>query len=330
MGAFVKKLQQMGVYDDAAVFIMGDHGLLWGSDAVHYGAYAPAQTEKTNSLDPFAKKPRALPMVLFKPPKATGKLQISDKPVSLLDIAPTVLDVAGIEPDIQYEGVSLLQLDDGPRVRKFFSSEYKKRSSGPLYEYAVSGFSWHDQSWIYTGNVLYKGKKERAPFDNYVEGETLSFGASGTGMQYLDANWSPDADGHWATTSKAGISLPVLALSENPRARITLSPLQKEGETQSRRVRVYVNGVKGGIYKIVGRQEIAIAIPRGRIVFKEEKRKPAASKPPWLALPPEPSETRINILFSFLDLKDAETGDESQFVAKIHALTIENTPSPTP
>ena len=94
MGRFLNTLRRIGAYDNAMIFVIGDHG--WSSG---YGM--------------------ANPLFLWKPFKSASALRIHKAPVSFVDIKKTILEALKGNPGA--EGFSLLHLDSpGPeRQRRF-------------------------------------------------------------------------------------------------------------------------------------------------------------------------------------------------------------------
>ncbi|RMG44573.1 MAG: hypothetical protein D6723_19190 [Acidobacteria bacterium] len=65
-----------------------------------------------------------------------------DVPVSLIDLAPTILDYLGIASPPEYEGVNILA-PEGPPNRPLFA-ETSRTARGPIYfEYAMMFREWH-------------------------------------------------------------------------------------------------------------------------------------------------------------------------------------------
>lgn len=99
LGRFLEALDRHGVYDDALIIFAGDHGEMnCELGLVDKGVYGHPKV----ALTPLAVK-------LPGGDAAGGRC---DALVSLLDIAPTILEVAGIAPAERLDGESLL-----PRVR---------------------------------------------------------------------------------------------------------------------------------------------------------------------------------------------------------------------
>ena len=318
---FVNRIQRLGIYEDAAIFIIADHGLLWDPDHLHFGRFDSPQLRDTPPLDVFAKKVRALPLVLFKPPGAGGDLVVSHRPVSLKDLTPTVLDLAGLDYRTDYEGKSLLRSDENWQARPFFTSEYRSRSNGPLYEYAISGFSWYDSSWNFTGKVHHRGQTRRMPLDAYLPGTTLTFGVTGNGQQYADARWQTTDSDHIARGGKASIALPIEQLDVHPMLHVVLSA--DSGRSQQLQARI--NGKASEVFTITDRTELQLPVPIDGLTFSG----PATTARPssvWLAPAPRVPETTIEIVFESLspsNSQDAASGESLETGAfRLHTLTL--------
>ncbi len=95
-------LKQQNLYEDTWIYLIADHGEMNGEMAlIDKGAY----------LNPLVMRTP----LLVKPPKSasieTGRS--IEAPVSLLDIAPTILEATGIATDARLDGVSLLDTMTG-------------------------------------------------------------------------------------------------------------------------------------------------------------------------------------------------------------------------
>ena len=99
--AFIQALKDKNLYDESVIILAGDHGEMngrWG--LIDKGVYLYPDVLRT-------------PMIVKMPSSANIRPQSIDAPVSLLDIAPTLLSVAGIEPDAWLDGQSLIPLMQG-------------------------------------------------------------------------------------------------------------------------------------------------------------------------------------------------------------------------
>lgn len=97
LGRLFDYLRSNGLYDDAWVFFLADHGEMnCRSLLVDKGAYL---------------NPRVLRVPLYvKPPNGHGGVEsrVVDEPVSLLDLSPTILELAGVDHGERADGVSFV------------------------------------------------------------------------------------------------------------------------------------------------------------------------------------------------------------------------------
>ncbi len=98
---FAEKLRELGIFDETAIIISGDHGVNIEPDDNH--------GPKANASLYVGIIGAARPTLMIKPLKSQGDFQVSDLPTSLIDIAPTALDLVGLTGD--YSGLSVLSID---------------------------------------------------------------------------------------------------------------------------------------------------------------------------------------------------------------------------
>lgn len=98
LGEFIKALKEANVYDDSLIILTADHGEMNTHHAlVDKGAYLHPETQR-------------VPLVVKPPARYGARSRTVEAPASLLDIAPTVCDAAGVEPLERQDGRSLLPL----------------------------------------------------------------------------------------------------------------------------------------------------------------------------------------------------------------------------
>jgi arylsulfatase A-like enzyme len=102
---FISELKRRGLYDESLIVFTADHGEMNGRQAlVDKGVYLYPETLRV---------PLAVKM-----PKSVGVTSRTvDSPVSHLDIAPTLLEAAGVRPAERLDGESLLPLMEGQAGR---------------------------------------------------------------------------------------------------------------------------------------------------------------------------------------------------------------------
>lgn len=101
---FLKTLKQLNVYDNSTIILTSDHGYevnLQQSDSI--AAFM--------SPNPAWSVSRYWPILILKPEHSRGNLQFNDKPVELVDIAPTAYEAAqpiSQDKSNHFDGISLL------------------------------------------------------------------------------------------------------------------------------------------------------------------------------------------------------------------------------
>lgn len=113
LGRFFGELKSKGLYDDTVIVITSDHGEHLGDHQL-YAKYT--YLESSARVPIILRLPQAqgvaTPLV---PPEASGGRLYNrqvDTPALTADIAPTLLEFAGLTPDPALDGTSLLQLPE--------------------------------------------------------------------------------------------------------------------------------------------------------------------------------------------------------------------------
>jgi hypothetical protein len=95
LGELLGRLRRLGLYEDALVVVVADHGI-----AFHTGMERRTVTPRNvQDLAP-------VPLLMKLPGQRRGR--IDDRHVETIDIFPTILDLAGIQPPAAVDGWSLL------------------------------------------------------------------------------------------------------------------------------------------------------------------------------------------------------------------------------
>jgi arylsulfatase A-like enzyme len=120
VGVILDELQRRGLYDEAAIIVFSDHGESFHDDRPELAGATPVHgarlSEEENRI-----------LIAIKPPRAQGPATV-DALVRLVDIGPTILELARVPPLEGVDGVSLVPLLEG-------------RPMPPLKLYAETGFT---------------------------------------------------------------------------------------------------------------------------------------------------------------------------------------------
>ena len=152
MVIFLKHLDELGIYDDSLVVIVGDHGA--GGQQQKFIVQPGMPSAPGRSVVSDFARVTAMPLILFKPPAAHGELKISETPASLGDIPATVFSGLGMQ--IAVPGTPLPALDAStPRDRRFMVYSGRNIFSyyGDMTEYIVNGYGWLNESWRPSGRI---------------------------------------------------------------------------------------------------------------------------------------------------------------------------------
>ena len=107
LGELLDKLEATGIYDDAVVVLMADHG----------ASFMPNTSLRVIQRETFGEI-GAVPLFIKRPGEPGG--DVSDQPMESVDIFPTVLDALGLEPPADIDGQSVFDESAAPRTSKSF------------------------------------------------------------------------------------------------------------------------------------------------------------------------------------------------------------------
>lgn len=143
VGAFLDELERQGRYDSSVVVISADHG---ESFTKGYGQHGGPLLH-----DELVRVP-----LLIKTPGQRAHRKVTD-PTELVDLKPTLLQLAGIPPAPQGEGISLVPLMEGKSAdRPVFSMNFQQsRRLAPLESGAVAMIHGRWKYVHYFGPIRY-------------------------------------------------------------------------------------------------------------------------------------------------------------------------------
>jgi hypothetical protein len=115
VGQLIEGLKRLGRYQDTLFVFCGDHGEAFGEHAGNFG----------HTLYIYEENVR-VPLVVFAPGLTTTQHRVPHL-TSVIDIAPTILDLVELEIPRTYQGVSLLRAEPGTAL---FYTDYSLRLVG--------------------------------------------------------------------------------------------------------------------------------------------------------------------------------------------------------
>ncbi|MEG0546100.1 MAG: sulfatase-like hydrolase/transferase [Oscillospiraceae bacterium] len=163
VGKLVKKLKEKGIYENTIIIYTSDHGSHFKTRNVEY---------KRSCHDSATHTPLIISGGAFKGGKS------DDRIVSLIDLPPTLLDMAGIDIPKSYSGKSLIkQMNEGVQRDCAFIQISESQCGRAIrtkdYKYCVKtlppiGYV-HHSSPIYFEDYLYDLKKDPIEKDNLIK-----------------------------------------------------------------------------------------------------------------------------------------------------------------
>ena len=238
----MQRLKALDVYGNSLIVIYGDHG-----GGVPF-EMRTADGRVTTSIDSLRRVwGNPLPLVLIKPPLASGRVRISDQAVALTDIPATIADLLG-EGGHPFPGQSMFaEPAERPRVRTFWRSlEHRNDAAAKdrfdtISRFDVTGSVYDLAAWS-------DEKLLQAPVLGeeltYRWGTDLTFGGQGTYKRFQEGGWSVTRAGSvtWTDGNEAGLSVPMPVASAQVRMRVMVKPFLVPGKLERQRVTVSVNG----------------------------------------------------------------------------------------
>lgn len=119
---FVSFLKRVGRFDSSLVIIQADTGSRY---QIEDGE--PVNVEPKGFYSEEWIRARSSALLLIKPPRAQEEFAISLVESTTLDLAPTILATVGIESEVEYEGVNLLDPANHELKRKRYFEFYDKK-----------------------------------------------------------------------------------------------------------------------------------------------------------------------------------------------------------
>lgn len=124
VGQFLDRMQASGIYDDALVVVMSDHGV----------SFAPGSLLRQatpDSLEEIA----YVPLFIKEPGQSQG--EVDDRPVSLVDLVPSIADAVGMRGLWETDGLSVFGEIPEDRVRRLSTEQTYDLSSRAEIDAAV-------------------------------------------------------------------------------------------------------------------------------------------------------------------------------------------------
>lgn len=256
IGKLLEHLKRIGIYEDALVIVVGDHGHFSGGSKNLYTSFPGAKDFKGYESGPWARAACMYnPAFLVKPPKAVGATVVSHNPASITYVR-SIVDAALNQPIVSVQDIISSNLKNNPTMdiivfgKRTQSSPYRSSKSHITLKLQANA-SGLAQLFSQTGSFPFT-------YPRYVAGTKTSLTK---GNLFLEGAWIQEEKGAWI---QAGTVYMTLTL-ENPQPAgdflLTLgaTPLVSDSHPRQR-VRVYANEKELGIitYHEPGEQSIIL------------------------------------------------------------------------
>jgi len=142
--AVLDRMKELGIYDDAVVVLMADHGAWVGARGYQRSAQDGGGPKSTTAG-------MAVPLLAIKPGGARGDLDVSLAPATVGDVPATIAGLLGLAHTMPGKNVFDLA-EDEQRTRHFYNYAYGDNHKRPGYlyamlEYRISGDPFDARSW---------------------------------------------------------------------------------------------------------------------------------------------------------------------------------------
>ena len=150
------QLKALNLYDEAVIAITADHGESLG-----------AHGENTHGIFLYDETIH-VPLLIKLPHGAEAGKRV-DNPVELADIAPTLLETAGIEVPKKVQGASLLELMKLGLEGEAAAQAWRDRGAYSQADYGHLAYSWSALQSLRAGKYLYIQAPRRELYDNALD-----------------------------------------------------------------------------------------------------------------------------------------------------------------
>jgi hypothetical protein len=150
---YLRKLDELGVYDNSFIAIVADHGTPTEQVRIS-GTKPPLPKQSEKAKTHLQDAARGLPVFLIKDFGKQGPLQVSDRPVSLCDIPASIYQALELEYETQCPSVLDEEGARPPRMHYRYAN-YRDQAKMTMEQknrlefrpYVVEGHSWRPESW---------------------------------------------------------------------------------------------------------------------------------------------------------------------------------------
>ncbi len=258
----IEKLKELGIYDDAEIVIVGDHG-------AHGTVSNDMKGDKENLDIPLLHIGNARPLFLHKAPSEKGKVRVDNTPMHLAYI-PCMLAKSHFADCGDYEKTIAGQPVVRYHYRHKWAAQFWTQDFSPkMTLYEVTGDARNYSSWKNSMQTFYEGKV--GVQEAYSLGEKIDFRSLGRSEDFIMQEWFFRKDTYrWRGEKDA-----VLALSLNNvpvsdlRLTATLGRIRPSFGGGLLSVAVRVNGISVAVWPVLSEQSFDAVIPKAALKSKK-------------------------------------------------------------
>lgn len=224
---FLNKLKQIGLYDSSVIILQADHGIEFPVIMLDEPSKGKVGL---NSPSPSLVG-RATALLTVKMPNSHDQIRISNAQTSTLDIAPTIMDIAGLHRI--YEGMALHRISQTTARHRWYTDKH-----------LISGSVYQASSW--GGGSYHKtAAGPLASEDDYLPGTVIDFSFLGNAQRYLKEGWGdPEEEHSWTVANYASMEIPLNKSASDLILSAIIRPHAFPGKIPKQDITLFVNDHK--------------------------------------------------------------------------------------
>ena len=272
MISYLKEMKRLDVYDNSSIIITADHG---GGEYTDK-KYISAEKRYVSIDADGAQKASGKPLLLIKQARDDSSFRLSSKPVSLLDIAPTIASIAGIG-NREFEGIAVDEILEGvPRSRTYYFYWFSGADSKYLSDfsiYQIEGDVYDEAAWKMTGRLT--APRVENDQGKYVLNSIVSYGFDAkSDADYMNAFLAGDNyifKSSQLISNSGALDLSLKLQSSLKRGEIYLLELEVAAVDESSTVTTRINSFEVPSFLFKNNTKKRLAFLDSRIIESKDK-----------------------------------------------------------
>ncbi len=260
----LKRLETLGIYNNTAIVILGDHG----NGLTPEGFAESTQNNKFQYKIDNAIKFAARPLLLIKDFNNQGPLSISDKATTLGDIPKSVAGIAQLQTS--FPGIDVLHEEaSSERTRNFFFYEWKGKWKNEylpeMKKFLVKGNAFDNSSWINT-YTTYTNTGHSNDLPPLALSTPYKFNSATKSTRlYLQEGWGEAEEaGTWSVERFSSLLIPVTKDTNDISINLKLRPFVTSKQPKQQ-IRISINNTTLAEGDLTNEKIVPITIPKEHI-----------------------------------------------------------------